>query len=51
MKVQTLHKHINAHAPQPVKNIGRKYELPAAEAQRLTRRGLVAPDEADDDQG
>lgn len=46
MRVRTLRKHINAHKPQPVKNIGRKYELPVRDAKRLISRGLV---EADDE--
>lgn len=49
MKVKTLRKHINAHKPQPVKNIGRKYELPEREAARLIREGLVEEDKPQDD--
>lgn len=50
MRVKTLRKHINAFAPQPVKNVGRKYDLPERDAKRLIALGLVEADEPDADE-
>lgn len=44
MRVKTLRKHINAFAPQPVKNIGRKYEADERTARNLIAAGLVEED-------
>lgn len=44
MRVKTLRKHINSHAPQPVKNVGRKYEVSDREAANLIAAGLVEAD-------
>lgn len=51
MKVRTLRRHINGHKPTPVKNIGRKYELPEREAARLIAAGLVEEDKPQGDEG
>lgn len=51
MRVRTLRKHINAHEPTPVKNIGRKYELSEREAARLIAAGLVEEDKPQVDEG
>ena len=48
MRVRTLRQHSNPHKPQVVKNIGRKYELPDAEARNLIAQGIVAEDKPDD---
>lgn len=44
MRVRTLRKHINAHKPQPVKNVGRKYEVDERTARNLIASGIVAED-------
>lgn len=44
MRVKTLRKHLNSHAPQPIKNIGRKYEVSDREAANLIALGLVEAD-------
>lgn len=44
MKVRTLKRHGNAYKPQYVKNPGRKYELPARDAERLIASGHVVED-------
>lgn len=44
MKVRTIRRHGNGHAPQYWKNPGRKYELPDREASILIAAGLVAED-------
>lgn len=49
MKVKTIRQHGNGHAPQYLKNVGRKYELPDAEAKRLIRDGLVEADKPGED--
>lgn len=41
MKVRTVRKHINRHAPQPTKNIGRIYEVSDREGENLISSGLV----------
>lgn len=47
MKVRTIKRHGNAHAPQYVKNVGRKYDLPEREAKNLITAGLVEADAPD----
>lgn len=48
MKVRTLRKHSNSHAPQYVKNPGRKYEVSERDARNLIAAGLVVEDAAED---
>lgn len=48
MKVRTIKRHGNAHAPQYVKNVGRKYDLPERDARNLIAAGLVVEDAAED---
>lgn len=44
MRVRTIRKHLNSHAPQPIKNIGRKYEVSDSEGANLIALGLVEAD-------
>lgn len=44
MKVRTIRKHQNGHAPTFIKQNGRKYELPERDAKRLIAAGLVEED-------
>lgn len=48
MRVKTIRKHSNSHAPQYVKNVGRKYDLPERDARNLIAAGLVVEDAAED---
>ncbi|MBX7459553.1 hypothetical protein [Qipengyuania huizhouensis] len=48
MKVRTLRRHGNAHKPQYVKNVGRKYEVSERDGRNLIAAGLVAEDAAED---
>lgn len=49
MKVRTIRKHINRHPPQPLKNIGRKYEVSDRDGANLIAAGLVEEDTGDAD--
>ena len=51
MRVRTIRRHINPHPPQPVKNIGRKYDVSESEGRNLIAGGYVEEDapRADDD--
>lgn len=44
MRVRTIRRHINVHAPQPVKNIGRKYDVSERDGRNLIAAGLVEED-------
>ena len=44
MRVRTIRRHINVHAPQPVKNVGRKYEVSERDGHNLIAAGLVEED-------
>lgn len=49
MRVKTVRQHINGHKPQALKNIGRKYEVTAAEAVNLIGSGVVVEDKPNGD--
>jgi hypothetical protein len=51
MRVRTIRKHRNSYAPQPVKNIGRKYEVSDRDGRNLIAAGLVAEDKPEHDEG
>lgn len=44
MRVRTIRKHLNSHAPQAIKNIGRKYEVDDRTGHNLIAAGLVEED-------